>query len=117
MTVEFNTPQRRLIRELLGVQIRSLKRVMDGESEQDLPLFCSKNNLTIEFVKQNLEKELAEYERVYYKPSQLFTLSTERLSVFKHILYNNLRYDKYKELKCTLWKKLNIFDNLIINLN
>lgn len=117
MTVEFNTPQRRLIRELLDVQIRSLRELMQGESEEDLPLFCYKNNLTIEFVKENLERELVEYKRVWIKPSKLLTLSPERLSVFKHILFNNLKYEKYKTLKSEIWKKLNTFEIKPINLN
>lgn len=119
MQVKLTARQRRIIREIINMQLEALRSILNNDmgEEEDISLYCLQNGVEEERLKRLTKSNIEDFEWVLNNPESLLDLSDTHMSTFKHILSNTKFKKSQRKAVGQVWRKLFVFDDLKLNLN
>lgn len=110
--------QKKLIRLLCAIQIRSLGSLTDITDTSNTELFESAADVGIsrQELMKKMDESLERYLEVHADPRQLLdALSESEIDTLKHIMTKYITHRKYDQVKRALWQKFRVFENPHVN--
>jgi hypothetical protein len=118
MLVKLTPQEKKLIRKIASLQLESLKIILTNEvDEEDVPIFCLENEIPEDELNEAVLRSIENFESVRQKPTLLFELEGDDLSLSLHILNSFFKKARYKEVRKSLGRKLRIKEMFLWNLN
>lgn len=117
MKVSLTARQRKLIKEIIKIQLDALRAILNDDSEEDITLFCIENEIDRNKLKIHTQANIEEWEYMYKNPSRVLDLEEVSFSNFKHILSTTPFKKSQKKTVSQVWRKIVVFDDLQFNLN
>lgn len=110
--------QKKLIRLLCAIQIRSLGSLTDITDTSNTELFESAADVGIsrQELMKKMDESLERYLEVHADPRQLLdALSESEIDTLKHIMTKYITHRKYDQVKRSLWQKFRVSENPHVN--
>lgn len=115
--IQLTKAERKVIRKALKIQIDNLTELIEKDSEEDVEMFCILNGIDQNEFKSYHINLRDEYISIWENPETFLSLSNPRLGIIRHILMNFLNHKKYLEPKISIWRKMNLKEDLTFKLN
>lgn len=97
--------EKELIRQVIDLQLESLRSIVEQQCHTDLLLFCIEHEVDKEGLLSCAQKNIERFMKVKDNPNLLFFLDSDNLSIFRHILAN-LPKKKFKKTKKKVWRRI-----------
>lgn len=117
MQVSLNRAERKVIRKIAGIQLESLAMILQGNIEQDIPLWRIEHNVSQDDLNETIRENIALYENLYTNPHEFVNLEDNDLSMVKHILHRYIKRTNLLEAKASLWRKMVYLNSFNFNPN
>lgn len=115
--VDLQPLEKKVIRKALGIQLRSLYGILNGDIETDITLYCIQKDISKDEFFNEIQKDIEYYQSIIKSPSSFIEMEKDCISILKHILFNFLKNKKYKAAKSNIWRKINIAEEFLYSPN
>lgn len=98
-----------LVQYIVKLQLDSLRDILNRSIHTDLTMYCLERGITEEKFETEVNKVRRNFKLLQETPESIFSLDDDQISVVKTILV----YTKgHRKAKASLWRKLNILEQL-----
>lgn len=115
--IELTQREKQIIQEIAQIQIASLVQVLNGEIEEDIPMFCIEREIKQNDLFQAVEKNLKVFEEILEEPNRFFGLDRYNMKISTHVLLRYFRKKKHGKARRSIYRKICILEDMPITLN
>lgn len=111
MKVQLTARQRKIIKEIVKIQLQALRAILKEDCEDDITLYCIQNEINKAELRDLMKRNIADFKNVYKNPECFLDLKEVHLSSIKHIMETQMNKSSHKRVKKELWRKMFLFED------
>lgn len=115
-TARLTKQEKRIIKKSAKIQLESLHRILNRESEDNVDLYCAMREVPVDFFDKLIKIDIQIFEAVYNNPRSFLMLDEKNISIIKHIMENFITQISLQDYKSNVWRKFNIREQFIYQL-
>lgn len=115
--IELTQREKNIIQEIAQIQISSLVQVLNGEIEEDIPMFCIERDIQQKDLLEAVEKNLRVFEEIIEDPNKFFVQDRYNMKISTHVLLRYFRKRKHGKARRSIYRKICILEDMPITLN